>query len=425
MAAVKELREKRARLITQARAKHEEITDKTTETRAAEINTEFEAIIAEATALERQANNQETLERAEADLSAGDNRRPNGDDGQSRGNDEPAAVTYREAFNALLLAGGERSEMTPEMRAVLNAGVKVHSEEQRAQIAGTAASGGHLVPEEMMVALTKAEAAWGPMMDDDFCTVIKTASGGSLPIPGVDDTGSTAEATATEGATLTDDGGKDVVFTRDSLEDYMLDTEWLRVSIQLASGSAFGMEDLLATLLGERLGRKGNAWLTTGTGTGQPMGIVTGASVGFTVASAAAITADEILNFLHSIDPAYRSSPKFGLMFNDSTLLALHTLKDGDGNYLIKAAPDGAGRITVGAMSARYKVNQAMANIGATNRSMIGGDFGKYFVRKIGGTVVGTMQDKDFWPGYGVAGYARIDGAVADTKAIKALVHPV
>jgi hypothetical protein len=42
---------------------------------------------------------------------------------------------------------------------------------------------------------------------------------------------------------------------------------------------------------------------------GKPKGIVTAATLGVTAASATAITADEIVNLIHSVDPAYRNDP--------------------------------------------------------------------------------------------------------------------
>jgi HK97 family phage major capsid protein len=417
---LKEFRAKRARLIANARSKFDEITPDTPEARAAEIEGEFNSMMAEAAKLERQISNLERLERAEADLRNGDPRRPLGENAGGAAIDEPVAVDYREAFHALMCAGGDVHAMDAEARAALQA----RNDEFRAQVAGTDAAGGFLVPDEAHTAIVKAMAAWGPMYDDGFATVLNTNGGGTLPIPGVDDTAGRAEKNTSEGAALTDDGGKDVTFTKSTLGDFLYDTEWLRVSIQLATSGMVGMEGLLGDLLGERLGRTANDVLTVGTGTGEPLGIVTGAGVGKTVAATGAVTADEILELLHSIDPAYRRSPKFGLMFNDNTLLALSKLKDGQGNYLLGEDGDGVSRLRIGRVSARYTINQAMANIGANNRSMIAGDMGKYFVRKIGNIVIGTDRGKEFWPGFGVAGYTRLDGAVADTKAIKALVHP-
>ncbi|MGR3498781.1 MAG: phage major capsid protein [Limimaricola soesokkakensis] len=420
----KELREKRARLVENARGKLAEIQGDTPDARAAEINREAEAMIAEAEGLAARAETLDRLDRAERALDQGDARRPDQGAGEARLHQAPAEISYRQAFGAYMLAQGQRSDMTPEARAALLRGQSELPAEMRAQTAGADTAGGYTVPDEMMRALVKAMAAWGPMFDEDITTGIDTAGGGIIPIPTVDDTGNEAAKTATEGATLGDTGAKDVVFGRKTLEDHMIDTEWLRVSVQLASGSMEAMEKLLADLLGERLGRKANRWLTTGTGTGEPAGIVTGAGVGHTAASGTAITADEILEFFHSVDPAYRASPKARVMFNDATLLRLHQLKDGQGNYLIRNAPDGSGRLTVGAVSVPYSVNQAMAGIGLNNRSMVFGDFSKYFTRRIGNAVVGAIQDKDFWPGFGVAGYQRLDGVLADAAAVKAFVHP-
>ena len=160
--------------------------------------------------------------------------------------------------------------------------------------------------------------------------------------------------------------------------------------------------------------------MTTGTGSGAPNGIVTAAALGKTAASASAITWDEVMDLEHSVDPAYRAGPKVRYMFHDTTLLALRKLKDGQGNYLWQAG-DVKGGIPAMFNNRLYSINQAMAVLGATNRVMLFGDFGKYFVRKVGAPIVGALIAKDFWPGFGIAGYMRMDGEMADTAAVKYL----
>ncbi len=426
----KELRAKRAKIITQARGLRDEIeANGTTEARAAELETQFDTMISEAEGLEARAAKAEKLERMEADIASGDPRRPNGQDTRADAGGNADALTYREAFHQLLQVGGEALVLAPEVRQVLAAGQANMAQlpaELRAQVAGTAPAGGNLIPDEAMLPLVKAMAAFGPMFDDDFARVIKTTGGASMPIPGLDDLANDASANIDEGDPGTGLGtGTDAVFTKETLEDYMVDTGWLGISIQLATGAMGDVEGILGEMLGERIGRKANKDLTLGTGSGQALGIVPGATAsGVTVASATLIDPDEILDFYHSIDAAYRASPKFGAMFNDNTLGAIHKLKDGDGRYLVSEAPDGAGVIRVGGVSFRYKVNPAMADIGASARSMVMGDMGKYFVRKIGGTVLMTARDSKFQPGFGLAAYTRYDGAVADARAIKAFVHP-
>ena len=179
------------------------------------------------------------------------------------------------------------------------------------------------------------------------------------------------------------------------------------------------MEALLGSLLGERLGRVANAQLTTGTGASAPNGVATASSLGKTAASATAIASDELIDLVHSVDPAHRTAPKVGFQFNDTTLAAIRKLKDGQGNYLWQM-----GDVTKGQpgtlLSYRYTINQAVASIATGNKSVLFGDFGKYFVRKVGSPVIGVMRER-FWPNLGIAGYIRFDGELADTAAIKHL----
>jgi HK97 family phage major capsid protein len=418
---MKEMIAAHAILITQARAENDLITEKTSPGDAGEIEARFELIMGEAATLQTRIDNRSRLEAAEASVSAGDPRRPNGAT-EARGVEgEAEAIDYRGAFHAMLRAGGDVHSMDAEARSVLQQGVSSFSAEQRAQVVGTNTAGGFLVPDEAMQQIVTAMAAFGPMFADGFGTVIPSDSGGSMPIPGVDDIENEAAAEAAEGG---DKGtGAAIVFTRKTLEDHLRTTGWLGVSIQLMTGSMTGVEQLIGGLLGERMGRKVNRELTVGSGSGEPVGIVTGASVGTTTAGIG-FTADEVLDFIHSVDPAYRQLPKFGLMFNDATSLALSKLKDGQNNYLLQLGPDGTQRVVIGNVAAKFTINQAMPDIGANARAMIAGDMSKYYVRKIGGFVLGSDRGKEFWPGMGIAGYQRYDGVVADPRAIKAMVMP-
>jgi HK97 family phage major capsid protein len=63
-----------------------------------------------------------------------------------------------------------------------------------------------------------------------------------------------------------------------------------------------------------------------------------------------------------------------------------------------------------------------MASLATGNKVMLFGDMSKYFVRKVGQPLVGAIQDKDFWPGFGMAGYIRFDGELSDAGAVKHLI---
>lgn len=419
-----ELHEKRGRLVAQAREALEEIKTNTDESRAAELNERHDKIMAEFDATEALIAREEKLasieaRAKEAEERARASRRP-GSEAAAAAADAGEKIDYRSAFHAYLRAEGQMGALSAEERAVLAAGYQ--NVETRAQTTSNT-TGGYTVPTELLNILVKSMAAWGPMYDENVATVITTASGNTLTMPTVNDTtGASLVVAHTQGTTLTDDGGADVTFGQKSLESYAFNTEWLRVSKELADDSIFAMETLLGDLLGERLGRVANTQLTTGSGSSAPNGIVTASTKGVDAAAVAAITADEIIDLVHSVDPAYRAGPKVAFMFNDTTLKLIRKLKDGDGNYLWQMGNVQQG-VPGSLLGYRYFVNQAMATPAASAKSMLFGDFGKYFVRKVGAPLIGALQDKDFWPGFGVAGYIRFDGELSDTAAVKHILQ--
>lgn len=423
-----ELQQKLGELRTKATEALDEIRSNTDDNRATELENRHDAIMADFDKVQAQIEREERHARLEANAAeleerARAARRP-GSDVSAPGGDNGQQVDYRSAFHALMRAGGDKSELTAEERSVLARGyANVPAEELRAQTTSNSA-GGYTVPTELLNILVKSMVAWGPMYDDNVATTITTTGGGALTMPTVNDTSVTAGASGGEAVTLTDDGGKDVTFGAKTLNAYAFDTEWLRVSKELADDSIFAMEALLGDLLGERLGRIANLQLTTGTGSSAPNGIVTASTLGKTAAGTTAITSDEIIDLLHSVDPAYRTGPKAAFMFNDSTLAAIRKLKDGEGNYLWQMGNVQQG-VPGSLLGYRYWVNQAMASIPASasaSKVVLFGDFGKYFVRKVGAPLIGAIQDKDFWPGFGVAGYIRFDGELSDTAAVKHLI---
>lgn len=417
MADIKSLREQMARIATEARSKLNEVTDSTDEARAAEIEREFDAAMAEHDRLSKLVERHEQVEAIEARAKEVDiSKRPVPANAEGRGVDTGKAIAYREAFYELIRNGGIDG-LDPEVRGVLRAGVQ--NVESRIQVTGTNSAGGYTVPVELANFIDQAMAAYGPMYSEDICTTLNTSTGATFNIPTVDDTAVTAVA-HTEGTALTDDGGKDVTFGQAQLGAYAFDTEWVKWSYELAQDSIFNMEPILGSLLGERLGRIANSKLTTGSGSSDVQGIVTGSSLGKTAAGTAAITADEIIDLLHSVDPAYRSSPKAAFMLNDSTLAAIRKLKDGDGNYLWQMGNYQVG-VPGSILGYRYYVNQAMDSLAAAKKVMIFGDMSKFYVRKVGAPVVTVVRER-FWPDLGIAGLIRFDGVLANTAAVKHLI---
>jgi len=424
MATIKELREQAAKTLTEARSLNDAIDAKSTPEQRKEAEQAVDKALAEVTDIEARAERLgkiEAMEKRAVEASEAEERaarvakRPGVEAGEAR---TGVDMDYRTAFHSWLRSKSEDGEpLTAEAREVLRNGFgKV---ELRSQTTANSA-GGYSVPEQMMTEIARSMLAFGPMYDPGVTREIVTTGGNAMPWPTVNDTASTAGA-HTEGATLTDDGGKDVTFGTKQLDAYAFDTEWLRISKELMDDSFLAVEALIGSLLGERLGRIANLQLTTGTGSSAPNGIVTASGLGVTAAGTAAITADEIIDLEHSVDPAYRTAPSVAFMMNDSTLAAVRKLKDGDGNYLWQMGNVQAG-VPATLLGRRIVINQQVASLATGAKVMLFGDMQKYFVRKVGQPLIGAISDKDFWPGIGVAGYIRFDGELSDTAAVKHLI---
>lgn len=418
--SLSELHEQRGRIVAHAREALDEITKNTDEARAAELEKRHDDFMAELDRVDANIARQQRMAAAEERYSKSDPRRPKGDTVEQRGGDEDDKLEYEDVFSKAVRYGVATLEA--EERAVLMTGRTDVPTEIRAQSVGTDTAGGYTVPEGFSGEIDKAVKAWGPMWDADIVRELNTATGNDIPWPSVDDTAQEGEDHA-ENAAATDDGSGDVAFGRSVLKAFMVDTKIVRIPYELLQDSAFDMQELLDDLFGERLGRRANKQLTVGAGGGNaPQGIVTGSGLGKTAASATALAADELIDLLHSVDPAYRQSPKCRWQFNDTTLATIRKLKDGQGNYLWQM-----GDVRTGEpdrlLAHPYSVNQAMANIATGTKPIIFGDHSRYVVRKVRGFTVLTLRER-YAESFqiGMIGFKRFDGALLNSKAVKHLL---
>ncbi|TKT78416.1 phage major capsid protein [Aquamicrobium sp. LC103] len=416
---LKELREQQARIATNARAKFDEIKDDTPAERAAEIEREFDAMMADHDKIGVRMERLQKLEEAEKRANAGDPRRPKGDNGEARSDAEEETVEYKDVFTKAMRFGV--ADLSVEERGVLMHGRNRDKDvDVRAQATAPGAAGGYLIPEGFSGEIDKALAAWGPMLDENVARQYPTATGNPIPWPTSDDTAERGEQ-HTENGAVTDDGSGDVVLGQKTLNAYVYDSKVVKVSLELLQDSYFSMEGLLSELFGERLGRTGNEVLTVGDGTNKPHGVVTASSLGLTAAAVDAIAADELIDLQHSVDPAYRESPRCYWQFNDLTLAAIRKLKDGQNNYLWQM-----GDVKTGApatlLGKPYKINQAMASIATGNRAVIFGDHSKYVVRRVGQMQMVALRERYMDNlQVGFIAFMRLDGELLDGRAVKHL----
>lgn len=310
---------------------------------------------------------------------------------------------YRKAFADYILNGA--SGISPESRATI---------EQRAGIAGLA--GGVTIPTALASEIEIALKTYGGMFEAG--TIINTSHGGDLIMPTINDT----SAKATIVSEYDQSTKRAPSFGSVTLKAYTYRTPIIPVSQTLIQDSAFNLDAVLTSLLGDSFSRGVNEQLTTGDGTGKPTGIVTAATACTTQAAATSIKLDDIIDLIKSVNSAYARNGKF--MFNRNTLWELAKIKDQTGRYIWQdSSRDGTPATLFGK---QYVLNDDMADIGAGNASVLFGDLSKYKIRMVKSfSVVRLNELLAEYLSIGLFGFARVDGNLLDagTHPVKKLVH--
>lgn len=389
-----EMLEKRAALAAEARS----ILDRAqSETR--DINQEeqvqFDRIMSDVDRIKEQIDREQRMSDIEKDMESRSKvfGRPNPEQSTGFNQDE-----YRKAFKAWAQHGMDG--LSQEQRALMA--------ESRAQSALTGSAGGFTIPEGFYTQLIGAMKAFGGIREAGP-TVLSTATGNNLPIPTVDDTANVGAILA-ENATA---GNQDVAFGQKVLGAHKYTSKVILVPFELLQDTAFDMEAFLAQKLAERIGRITNTHFTVGTGSGQPQGIVTGATSGVTGANgqATSITYENLIDLQHSVNRSYRLNAKF--MFNDKTLKVVRKLKDNDGQFLWQ--PSLQLGIPDQILGFSYIINDDIAEMAAGAKSVLFGDFSNYFVRDVSAVELYRITDKYIESGQvGFVAFSRHDGLLVD-----------
>lgn len=409
MSRLTELRTRQEQITAEARERLDQITSETDEARISELETQHDAAMAEYDRIGQQIEREERV--AELERRAEEERarlRPNGGRRTVSAGAGSEERTYEQAFDEYLRRGADQLG-----DADLNL-----IRENRAQ-STTDGAGGYTIPQGFLAELIKSMKMWGPMLDPGITRELVTASGNQIEIPALNDTSNVGVRLA-ENAAATSEG--DLVFTQKVLDAYKYSSGPILVSNELLQDSALPFEQIVRDAMSERIARKVNLDLTTGDGTGDPNGIVTASTLGKTAAAAAAVTFDELIDLVHAIDPAYRGAATCRFMLNDSTLQALRKLKDGDGNYLWQPA-DGRTGAPATILGFGFAINQAMDSLAASKKAILFGDFNKYVVRRVREFAVRRLAERYAeYDQVGFIGFARFDGELLDTAAVKHLV---
>ena len=288
----------------------------------------------------------------------------------------------------------------------------------------TVGEGGYTVQSNVAATLIDALKEYGGMRATS--TILQTAQGNPLSFPTSDGTAEVGEWIA-QNVTAT---GADPSFGTVALNVFKASSKIVAVPYELLQDSTIDIEAFVAGRLAARLGRITNTGYTVGTGSGQPNGIVTAASTGVTAANSSsqvtAITYDSIIDLIHSVDPAYRAR-RCTFMLNDASVKVIRKIKDGQSRPLFVpgyevGVPGGAPDTLCGYP---IVVNQDVAVMAASAKSVVFGDLASYYIRDAMEVTLFRFTDSAYTKlgQVGFLGWMRTGGNLLDTAAVKLFVN--
>lgn len=291
----------------------------------------------------------------------------------------------------------------------------------RTQVATTVGNGSYVVPEEFVRMLEIRMKAFGGMFQAAYKH--RSSKGGTMNWPTLDDTtqtGDWVDEPRVSGITP-----KGLTFGRKQFSAYT----W--TLLQQLTWEFIQDEDVnlvasvLADLFGEAAGRALNKAFTDGNGSGKPTGILDGtggATTGKETAANNAIVKTELINLIHSVDPAYRVGPNVAFMMSDSVLEQIRLLDYGTTDDQPIWQPAMAAGEPDRILSYRYVINQDFPSLAAGNKIVAFGDWSKYIIRQVQDFSMVRLNERFADQlSTGFLGWLRVDGKLLQTNAIKLL----
>lgn len=242
----------------------------------------------------------------------------------------------------------------------------------------TAAAGANTVPTTFYDQLVQHMIETSSVLQAGV-RVINTSGGETIQIPKTT-THSTAAIVA-EAGTI---GVSDPAFAQASLSAYKYGV-MVQVSRELVDDTAVDLLGYLAEETGRALGNAFGAHLVVGTGSSQPRGILTDTTLGVTSGTGVAgvPTGDNLIDLFYSVIAPYRNSQNAAFLMKDTTVASIRKIKDTTGQYIFQPALTANTPDTL--LGKALRTDPFVPATAVNARSVVFGDFSRYFVRLAGG----------------------------------------
>lgn len=262
-------------------------------------------------------------------------------------------------------------------------------------------------------------------------TKIPTPSGADLSIPRLT-THTLGTQVIAQGTAI---GGTDPVFAKTTLGAYKYGA-LIQVADEVITDTSFDILDLVARDSGRAVGRLVDADLVVGTGTSEPLGVMTAIGGAGTVTTGGSLitpTYEHLVNLKFSVIDEYRNGGNAAWLMRDSTAGTLMKLRDGAGGTI--GAPLWQTSVTGGV--ARYRqpdmllgdpafTDLNVASMASNAKIIAYGDWSAYYIRHVGDIVL--ERDDSFAFDQDLVTFRakwRVDGDLLDTAALNILKQNV
>lgn len=261
-------------------------------------------------------------------------------------------------------------------------------------------------------------------------TKVNTASGEPMQFPRLAGH-SVATQLAGQGTTY---AGTDPTFARMQLDAFTAE-QLVKVHSDVLSDSGVDIGSFLGRDMGRGVGRLAGQWFATGTGSGQPNGVMTAIVGSGTIATGGSLitpTVEKLIDLQYSVNDEYRSSPAAAWLMNDSTAGTLRKLRDGAGGTIgaFLWAPSLTQGVAGGApatfLDKPVYTDPNVAAQASNAKTVAFGDFSAFYIRTVGNPQIATSSERYFDTdevGYRVKW--RVDSDLIDTTAINVIKQNV
>jgi HK97 family phage major capsid protein len=395
--SIQALREHKTELARQAK---QLLADKGSQVWSKEDQGKFDALMDEADRVDSQIEaHQRTLnERAERTFADG-----KGGDAQKNERTKGVDLFLRKAFK----------DMTPEEMGVV----------RNTMSTSTGSQGGYTVQVDVSREFVDQLKDFSGMRR--VADRVLTAMGNDMSFPTTDGRSEVGEIVTQNSAAST----ADAAFGTVPVNTVKFSSKIITVPIELLQDSQIDVVALVQKRLRQRIGRIQNQKFSTGSGTGEPFGLVTSATVGKTGATGQTLTIiyDDLVDVVESVDVAYQELGGMTWMFGQSLRKVLRKLKDSQGRPLWMP---GYGSLEQNAppdelMGYPVNVNNDMPAPGANNKSLSFGNHKQYLIRDALEVTLFRFDDSAYMSKgqVGFLGWARAGGNLLDTAAVSLYQH--